>query len=330
MEFGNAGNLPIFYVCQEFFSQVLGRVAVPLFFFISGFLFFRNIDGFTRQNYLQKLKTRGKTLLIPYLFWNIAALLIYYIAHNIPALDMWFNNKAAYNMQYLLESMWGAWNDNRTMAYPRAYQFWFIRDLMVAVVLTPVIFLYIRKAKIYGVLLLGVLWFFNWWFGYAGTHGLSVTAIFFFTAGAWFGINKRNLIDDMGKVKHVAFILYPLLVFADLLTKQYDTNLFIHNAGIIVGIVFWVNLVAHLLRTGKIGVSRFLASASFFLFAVHDPFLLRITRKLLYATFNPQSDLAITALYFLLVLFVVLTALGLYYILKRYLPKFTALITGGR
>jgi surface polysaccharide O-acyltransferase-like enzyme len=321
MEFGNDGNLPVFYVCQELFSQVLGRIAVPLFFFISGFLFFRNIEGFTRQTYLKKLKTRGKTLLIPYLFWNIATILILYVARNTPALAGWFNNKPEYSCWYVLQSLWG---------HIAAYQFWFIRDLMVAVILTPGIFLYIRKTKIYGVLLLGVLWFFNWWFGYAGTHGLSITAIFFFTAGAWFGINKRNLIDNMGKVKHAAFVLYTLLVFADLLTKQYDANLFIHHAGIIVGIVFWLNLVAHLLQTGKIGVNRFLASASFFLFAVHDPLLMSKIKKVLYVTFNPQSDLAITSLYFLIVLVVVFIALGLYYLLKRYMPKFTTVITGGR
>jgi surface polysaccharide O-acyltransferase-like enzyme len=331
MEFGNAENMPVFYICSELFSQILGRVAVPLFFFISGFLFFRNIDGFTTQDYLKKLKSRGKTLLTPYLFWNITVLLIYYIAQNVPALDMWFNEKADYNFQYVLKSLWGRTSDEIIgMPSPRAYQFWFIRDLMVAVVLTPVIYFFIRKAKVYGVLLLGVLWFFNWWFSFVGARGLSIVAVFFFTAGAWFGSNKRNLIDDMGKVKHWAYALYPLLVMADLLTKEYAVNPFIHNAGIIAGIVFWVNLVAHLLRTGKVSVNRFLVSSAFFLFAIHDPLLLSKIRKVLYVMLNPQSDWLITALYFLNVLIVVLIALGLYYLLKRFMPKFTAIITGGR
>lgn len=329
-EFGNAENLPVFYVCSELFSQILGRVAVPLFFFISGFLFFQNIDGFTRQDYLRKLKSRGKTLLIPYLFWNITAILVYYIAQNIPALDMWFNNKAGYNFRYVLESLWGVGNDEQSMTYPLAYQFWFIRDLMVAVILTPVICCFVRKAKAYGVLLLGVLWFFNWWFSVVGSRGLSIVAVFFFTAGAWFGSNKRNIVDDMGTVKNWAYVLYPLLVMADLLTKNYAANPFIHNAGIIAGIVFWVNLVACLLRTGKVGVNRFLASSAFFVFAIHEPLLLSKIRKVLYAILNPQSDGLITSLYFLVVLVVVLIALGLYYVLKRFMPKFTAIITGGR
>lgn len=31
---------PIFYYCSQFMSNILGRLAVPLFFLISGFLFF--------------------------------------------------------------------------------------------------------------------------------------------------------------------------------------------------------------------------------------------------------------------------------------------------
>jgi surface polysaccharide O-acyltransferase-like enzyme len=324
-EFGNAENLPIFYICSNFFSQILGRVAVPLFFFISGFLFFQNIDGFTKQAWLGKLKNRGKTLLIPYLFWNITAFIIYYIARNIPVLeDIWLEYRVTYTFQYVLESL------GILQVLPLAGQFWFVHDLIVAVILTPAIYFFIRKAKIYGVLLLGVLWFFSCWPSVVEVRAIRLITVFFFTAGAWFGSNKRNIVDNMGKVKYWSYTLYPLLVIADFLTQNYAANSFIHNAGIIVGIVFWVNLVAYLLRIGKVRVNRFLTSSSFFVFAIHDPFLLSKLRRALYMILNPQSDWLITLLYFLIVLVVVFIALGLYYILRRFLPEFTAIITGGR
>jgi hypothetical protein len=316
MEFGSSEHLPVFHFCSSLVPLLIVRI--PLFFFISGFLFFRNIDNFTGQAYMEKLRNRGKTLLIPYLFWNITALLVYYIAHNIPAFDGWFKEHVEYTLQYLLESMW---------EHPKSGQLWFVRDLMVAVVLTPVIHFCIKKAKVYGVLLLGALWFLNCWFEVAG---LSIVAVFFFTAGAWFGCNKRNLVDDFDKVKRWAYILYPLLVVADMLTMEYAANPFIHKAGMIAGIAFWFNLVACLLRTKKVKVNQFLTSSVFFLFAIHDPYLLSKIRKVIYVIFNPQSDWVITALYFLLVLVTVLIALGLYGILRRFMPRFTAVITGGR
>jgi fucose 4-O-acetylase-like acetyltransferase len=67
---GTDNYLPIFHYCSSFFSQVFGRISVPLFFFMSGFLFFLNVDKFNGYSYAKKLKSRAKTLLIPYLFWN--------------------------------------------------------------------------------------------------------------------------------------------------------------------------------------------------------------------------------------------------------------------
>ena len=49
-------------------TNELARIAVPLFFFISGFLFFYKTDSFTLEKYKNKLKKRFRTLLIPYFF----------------------------------------------------------------------------------------------------------------------------------------------------------------------------------------------------------------------------------------------------------------------
>ena len=54
------------------FSHIFAAVAVPLFFFISGYLFFYKTTAFTKSVYGRKLKKRAHTLLIPYIFWNLA------------------------------------------------------------------------------------------------------------------------------------------------------------------------------------------------------------------------------------------------------------------
>ena len=60
---------------MDFFSSVLPTIAVPLFFFISGFLFFYKVD-FDKNVYIKKLKSRYHTLVIPYLIWNFVGFLI--------------------------------------------------------------------------------------------------------------------------------------------------------------------------------------------------------------------------------------------------------------
>lgn len=48
-------------------------IAVPAFYIISAFLFFRN---YRIQDTKKKLQSRVKTLVIPYLFWNLVGLLV--------------------------------------------------------------------------------------------------------------------------------------------------------------------------------------------------------------------------------------------------------------
>lgn len=65
------GKFPVFDVFDHVIKADIGEMAVPLFFFISGFLFFYKTD-FNLSIYRLKLKRRFHSLFIPYLFWNIA------------------------------------------------------------------------------------------------------------------------------------------------------------------------------------------------------------------------------------------------------------------
>lgn len=53
------------------FSKIIFDPAVPLFFLISGLLFFWNIDALDRNEYKRKIKKRIMTLLLPYFVWNL-------------------------------------------------------------------------------------------------------------------------------------------------------------------------------------------------------------------------------------------------------------------
>ena len=52
-------------------SDVIAQVAVPSFFFISGYLFFANVETWNSPAYRAKMLRRLKTLLLPYLIWNL-------------------------------------------------------------------------------------------------------------------------------------------------------------------------------------------------------------------------------------------------------------------
>ena len=66
---------PVTKFVMTLFSSVFADISVPLFFFISGFLFFYNTE-FSKETYINKIKKRIRTLLVPYLIWNFVAFII--------------------------------------------------------------------------------------------------------------------------------------------------------------------------------------------------------------------------------------------------------------
>ena len=130
----------------NFFSEVLPQVGVPLFFIISGFLFFYRVD-FDGAVYQQKLLKRVRTLLIPYILWNLIAVLMQVLYH-IPLLlnnaDIHFSLARFFKAFFASEGIFVS-SAEQTMVgggfpYPINLPMWYVRDLMVMVLLAPVIY----------------------------------------------------------------------------------------------------------------------------------------------------------------------------------------------
>lgn len=66
----------------DFISGSLAPLANPFFFFISGLLFF-HCKQFTRKVYINKIRHRLQSLLIPYILWNLLFLLIIAIGSSL-------------------------------------------------------------------------------------------------------------------------------------------------------------------------------------------------------------------------------------------------------
>ena len=180
-----------FYDSTIFFFRLLSAIAVPMFFMFSGFLLFNKCADYTFNDYLKKLKSRFRTLLIPYFIWNFIAILFYYrFGLKISSIEDFFR------------AFWD-YRTEETMTYPILIQFWYVRDLLVNILLSPIVYWLIKKINYGWVLLLGLLWVFNLWILYPG---LNLMGIFFFALGAYLGILKnfigqpQELHDSLGIV----------------------------------------------------------------------------------------------------------------------------------
>lgn len=175
--------LTVGIVCRHATSDNLQAVVfitnifVPLFFVMSGYLFFWNVPGKPDAKWFwKKIRSRFFTLLIPYLIAVVIAWLCYYFALKaVPSMVDGF--------------LGDRWKDPLFVFWtgPVNLSLWFIRELMIVVVLSPLIYLIIRYTGWWGVLALGTWWALGTYggFSYGGPEPL-----FLFAAGGCLGLRK--------------------------------------------------------------------------------------------------------------------------------------------
>ena len=318
-------NLSIYEGVRYFVSEVVARIAVPIFFFISGFLYFRKVDCFNIGIYLQKLNKRWKSLLIPYLFWNLVVILLFYLTQIFLKGLLSGNNLLVtdYTWQNWLRAFW---NGNTGENMPINYPLWFIRDLMVVVVFSPIVYWGIKRLQFFFILLLGMLWFFNWWID---VIGFSIVAFFFFSYGAYWGINRMNFVKAYNRLFPYSLWMYIILAVCNLLFRKYDWCIYIHNVGILVGLSAFVSLIAYCLKKQFWQLNTYLANSSFFIYVYHGMPLALIMKCLVKFTY-PQTNISFILLYLICPVITIIIGLWIYKILIKCLPKFMVLVTGGR
>jgi len=305
-----------------FISEVMARVAVPVLFLISGFLFFSGFQ-WSSKNYFTKLKSRVRTLLVPFLLWNLIVLAFYALAQSLPATQGFFNDKkTAVNQLKFLELLTVVFGIGRL---PICYQFWYIRELMLLAVLAPIFHLIHKTAPRIFLLAVFILWFFT----LLPLYPLSSSAILFFYLGSLAAVTNKSifLFDKYGKNFMMAYFVFAVM---DLLTKDYYYNQYIHRIGIVMGVASVLYVSKYLLENTKFkNFFLWVGSSSFFLFAVHEP-ALTILRKIIYKVFEINSSMLVLILYFFMSLLIITLSVIGYFFLKPKVPRLMSILTGGR
>jgi surface polysaccharide O-acyltransferase-like enzyme len=307
---------------RNLISESAARTAVPLFFLMSGYFLFLGFS-WSIEDYKNKIKAHIKTLLIPFLFWNILTLSLFALGQYIPATQVYFTWEKTQIFTF------GAYEYVNAIIgidrFPVSYQFWFIRDLMVLVFLMPVIYLIIKiipKIFFAGIFL---LWFFNLWPVYIP----SVEAFAFFYAGTYFAYSNTSLfaLDRFGSA---ILSSYSVILLIDVFSKGYDFNNYIHNIGLLFGVASALYISKALVGINIVkNTLLWTAGCSFFVFAVHEP-LLKIARKIIYKVISPSSDTIVLFLYFAIPILVIGLSILLYIIIKAISPRLLSIISGGR
>ncbi len=333
---------PVYSTVKFFLSDVSTEVLPPpLFFLVSGMLFFWGLEKLSSSIYFQKIRKRFRTVLIPYLFWNLLILGVLYVGQTFFA-DLAGQEATRVSDYSIKDWLWAFWDTSKGTAYASAtvgdpvyFPFWFIRDAMVLFLLSPIIMFLLKKTGGWILIPLGAWWLAagfpdipRWVYGVAG---FSPRAIFFFCLGAWTVISKKDFAENILGNKNAVFILLPVvaagIVIAWLLKGNtlYQPFIRIYT---LAAVLLCFCVAARFSSKGS-RVWAFLSGATFFLYASHG-YLVKILPHVVIKKTGLSSDWGLVLLYFSCLIVSLAICLSVYWILKKTAPRILGAITGGR
>jgi len=321
---------PVGYADQFFQTFILstwGGSCVAFLFILSGFLFFRNFN-LSLNSYLEKLKSRFWTLLVPYLFWNLALLAVVLIVVNIPTTSSIIQG---HYKKYIEDYSFANFIDCLTgykSVYPITFHFWYVRDLIAMVILSPVFLLVARKIPYLGVALFAAPWLLKLQLGFINIQWLGPL---FFYLGCLIAVQKLDL-TWLNRRKNLIIGIYLAMavVLPIMQTSKIETfpqHLFECCTRVVGTMAIWC---ASDLITGKLQkVCLNLSGFAFFVYAAHEPTVTVLKEVFDRLSKNPNS-ITVMVQYLLVVTIATLVTLAAGSFLQRYTPKFFQVITGAR
>lgn len=317
-----AGDHETYFKILYPFSLWLGETGVPGFFFISGYLFF-----LSKKSYQQKLEDRIYTLLAPYLLWNLLLLFIYLIAYALGhPLVIFKTNIADYNWLDYLRVFWDRGEFDYGNSAPLLCPLWYIRNLLIMSVLSPILYYIIRYAREVFLIVVAV-----WWM-IPNNNAFTPQTILFFCLGGYFSIFDVNPLKIVADKKGLFLTLTCIFAVADILVHVgFGTpfNLKIHRMSLLLNIPAVLLLADWMNQHGYNKTTSYLSQAAFIIFCIHYPIVL-ILRKICLTIFADATDAIHIFLYFLCVILTTLLSLGFYRVIDKYLPRLKSILTGNR
>ena len=338
---GLGSNVAQFFIIS--ISHVLAHIAVPTFFLISGYLFYCNFGDEFFLGWKKKIKNRVKSLLIPYILW-IFFYIIFLVLLDISEIRQlgiidWLKSHGGQKMFWCSEK-WNVdrvdlWGNPAVSSSPILMPFWYLRDLIVCLLCTPLFYFLLRKRMtpylmIICVSILSLLYFTQTSFYVPGFSSLS---LFFFGFGAALSLWNKSMVELLSRGKYIVWPTFILLFTIEVALDGHNTVLgnIIYPFYIIVGVI---SVIALSPRTGGGKFTFFIFAAHVFVLPIVGAIVSRVLVIITGATNVSNMDFADKYPILLILEYVtqigltVLICMGIYSLLYKYLPRLTKILCG--
>lgn len=291
----------ICHYCNIVISQTLARLAVPTFFFMSGYLFFANVDNFSWATWRKKMQPRIRSLLIPYVLWNVIAYVFFvYVKHEAVSTN-------------------GIWAKvDYAFLRPADFPLWYVRDLMVMVCFAPVVYWLCRKLHGACIISLTVLYLL---FADVSLGFLSVSSIYFFVFGSYVCTSGVHFTMFAPWARTAIYTAAGILGIAMVVTYG-NREEHLWNFFLLIGVI----AVLLLSYNANIKIYKHLVASSFFVYASHRLGITAVAKSLF--GWIPDEGYSHLTSYLVAPIMTYLICTLLFVALKKYAPKVSGLLNG--
>ena len=304
----STGILGITYAVEEYLNYIANYITTCLFFFISGFLFFRT---FEINKLFEKYKSRLFSIVIPYLIWASIYFLYYVTLTNIPFIKSHMNAEETVLFNF---GNWLSW-----LWVDEYYTLWFLKYLIVYIALAPVIWLllknHFKKIPTGLIALVAMIVVFD-----SGIIDFEYfERIDIYLVGAYIGLNLKDYIYYKNRILSYVSLCF---IFFMLVTSFRYFNIVTE---VLFFLGFWYALDLIDFSDKKL---PWWTGITFFTYVAHDAFLEPM--KKIWGMFFGRIEVMALVEYLLLpvLLFVVLVVVA--WIFRKLLPKTWQVLTGAR
>ena len=320
-------DIPLAQQAIRFFiSGCVASIAVPLFFFMSSYLLFKKDDP-----YPVMLKKRVRSLLLPYVLWITLLIALRFIEQQIPFLKQYFATVIIRELKPkdFVSLYVGGHFYGKDHFQPFMGQLWFVRDLFLCTVFSPVIGQLFKRMPLFATV--AALLFFQSSLLYDGIR----EAVFYFSLGCLasrFDLSYKNIARirflDIGLLYALIIALRFYFHFTFDFTGK-STGMPLGMLNILVGGLLLLKITGCACENERVhGVLAYLAGFSFWVYAMHWE-CLNVIKKL-WVKFLPLNGTSLLFEYLLGTAVCVGICLLAAIVLKRIAPKVYAVLTGGR
>ncbi len=295
---------------ERFFGDSIGQIAVPGFFLISAYLFYRN---FTWGKLGAKWASRAKSILIPYIVWNVLYYGAYVIGSRLPGISrVMGKGKLSFSLGQLLDVI---------VHYRYLYVFWYLHQLILLVALAPLLYA-VLKYFWSGLLFLGAVFGAVW--AAADFPWLNEDALFYYRVGAFMALHGRRWEKAWNRGR---WLLGIGLLGAGVMNLYLTRKYFLPGTTVAYRTLLPLGLWL-LADEGRLSPARPWMDCNFFLYAVHFAFVRLVNKGA--ALLLPKRVFVPVAIYLVMPGLMVGISYGLAVLVRRYAPGAWKVLNGWR